>query len=118
MKPGRGPQQGGQIRLSGGGGRPQPGSFAKPIRKYPDQPVVVFGGAGRPDPEGQRATFCGVCRTLGQYRSTQRKVPCGLPDEDRLTEDIIELVRQFGRYGYRMITGMLNNVGWHVNHMA
>src|SRR5690606_40725061 len=21
-----------------------------------------------------------------------------------------------GRYGYRMVTGMLNNAGWHVNH--
>ena len=57
-----------------------------------------------------------ACRTLGQHRSTQRKVPCGQPDEERLTEDIIELTRQFGRYGYRMITGMLNNSGWHVNH--
>ena len=57
-----------------------------------------------------------ACRTLGQHRSTQRKVPCGLPDEARLTEDIIALTEEFGRYGYRMITGMLNNSGWHVNH--
>jgi transposase InsO family protein len=57
-----------------------------------------------------------ACRTLGQHRSTQRKVPCGLPDEERLTEDIIELARSHGRYGYRMVTGMLNNAGWHVNH--
>jgi putative transposase len=57
-----------------------------------------------------------VCRTLGQHRSTQRKVPCGLPNEERLTEDIIALTKEFGRYGYRMITGMLNNSGWHVNH--
>ena len=57
-----------------------------------------------------------ACRTLGQHRSTQRKVPCGLPDEEQLTDDILELAREFGRYGYRMITGMLNNSGWHVNH--
>ncbi|MCQ0093974.1 IS3 family transposase [Roseovarius sp. M141] len=57
-----------------------------------------------------------VCRTLGQHRSTQRKVPCGPPDEERLTDDIIALTEEFGRYGYRMITGMLNNSGWHVNH--
>ena len=57
-----------------------------------------------------------VCRTLGQHRSTQRKVPCGLPDEERLTEDIIALTKEFGPYGYRMIAGMLNNSGWHVNH--
>ena len=52
-----------------------------------------------------------ACRTLGQHRSTQRKIPCGLPDEERLTEDIIELTREYGRYGYRMIAGMLNNYG-------
>lgn len=57
-----------------------------------------------------------ACRTLGQHRSTQRKVPSGTPDEERLTEDIIELTRAHGRYGYRMITGLLNNAGWHVNH--
>lgn len=43
-------------------------------------------------------------------------MPSGQPDEERLTADIIELARQFGRYGYRMITGLLNNAGWHVNH--
>ena len=43
-------------------------------------------------------------------------MPCGLPDEERLTEDIIALTKDFGRYGYRMITGMFNNSGWHVNH--
>lgn len=57
-----------------------------------------------------------VCRTLGQHRSTPRKVPCGLPDEARLTEDITALAEEFGYYGYRMITGLLNISGWHVNH--
>jgi putative transposase len=57
-----------------------------------------------------------ACRTLGQHRSTQRKVPCGALDEERLTDDIVELARTYGRYGYRMITGLLNNAGWHVNH--
>jgi len=51
-----------------------------------------------------------------QHRSPQRKVPCGAPDEERLTEDIIELTCAHGRYGYRMITGLLNNSGWQVNH--
>ncbi|WP_156875009.1 IS3 family transposase [Sulfitobacter alexandrii] len=57
-----------------------------------------------------------ACRALGQHRSTQRKIPQGQPDEERLTDDIIELARKYGRYGYRMITGMLNQSGWHVNH--
>jgi putative transposase len=38
------------------------------------------------------------------------------PDEDRLTADIIELATQYGRYGYRPVTALLNQAGWHVNH--
>ena len=53
---------------------------------------------------------------MGQHRSTQRKLPCGLLDEAWLTEDITALAQEFGRYGYRMITGLLNNSGRHVNH--
>ena len=54
--------------------------------------------------------------TPGQHRSTQRKIPCGLPNEECLTGDIIALTREYGHYVYRMIAGMLNNSGWHVNH--
>jgi len=57
-----------------------------------------------------------ACRAVGQYRSTQRKVPQGRADEERLTDDIIELSDKYGRYGYRMVTGLLNNAGWCVNH--
>ena len=32
-----------------------------------------------------------VCRVLGQHRSTQRRVPTGPDDEERLTTDIVEL---------------------------
>ena len=48
-----------------------------------------------------------ICRVLGQYRSTQRKVPRGANDEQALTEDIIALARQYGRYGYRRVTALL-----------
>ena len=57
-----------------------------------------------------------ACRTLGQHRSTQRKAPRGRADEQRLTDDIIELADQYGRYGYRMVAGLLNNAGWCVNY--
>ena len=57
-----------------------------------------------------------ACRVLGQYRSTQRKVPTTPDDEAALIADIIELVRQFGRFGYRRITKMLKTAGWTVNH--
>ncbi len=56
-----------------------------------------------------------VCRVLGQHRSTQRKVPRGRDDEERLTADIIDLARQYGRYGYRRIGEFLRRAGWQVN---
>jgi putative transposase len=34
----------------------------------------------------------------------------------RLTERIIKLASQYGRYGYRRITAMLRQEGWQVNH--
>jgi len=37
-------------------------------------------------------------------------------DEERLTADIIELARRYGRYGYRRVTAMLGDAGWQVNH--
>ena len=48
----------------------------------------------------------------------QRKVPFGADDEEALTEDIIALARQYGRYGYRRVTALLHAAGWSVNHMA
>jgi putative transposase len=57
-----------------------------------------------------------VCRALGQHRSTQRRLPRGRDDEEQLTADIIELARQYGRYGYRKIAELLRStVGWVVN---
>ncbi len=56
-----------------------------------------------------------ACRVLGQYRSTQRKLPRGREDEGRLVADIIELTRQYGRYGYRKIAALLRQAGWLVN---
>lgn len=56
-----------------------------------------------------------TCAALGQHRSTQRKVPRGRDDEKRLTADIVELARQYGRYGYRKIAALLRRAGWLVN---
>ncbi|MEH3047774.1 MULTISPECIES: IS3 family transposase [Sphingomonas] len=57
-----------------------------------------------------------VCRVLGQHRSTQRKVPCGADDEQALTDDVVALAKQYGRYGYRRVTALLHAAGWSVNH--
>jgi putative transposase len=57
-----------------------------------------------------------ICRVLGQHRSTQRRVPTGPDDEERLTADIVELGRRHGRLGYRKIAEMLRSTaGWIVN---
>lgn len=56
-----------------------------------------------------------ACRVLGQHRSTQRKPRQTRSDEVALTAAIIRLAEQFGRYGYRRITALLNREGWQVN---
>ena len=56
-----------------------------------------------------------ACLVLKQHRSTQRYVPKSRDDEDLLVRDMIELARQYGRYGYRRIAAMLREAGWHLN---
>ncbi|UHD45786.1 IS3 family transposase [Aureimonas altamirensis] len=57
-----------------------------------------------------------ICRALGQHRSTQRRRPRGRDNEAQLTEDIVELARCYGRYGYRRIAALLRSqAGWVVN---
>jgi putative transposase len=57
-----------------------------------------------------------VCKVLGQPRSTQRYLPQLADDEARLIDEVIELAKTYGRYGYRRITALLLAVGWRVNH--
>ena len=69
-----------------------------------------------------------VCRVLGQHRSIQRRLPQSRADEERLIADMIELTRQYGRYGYpladrrlqaiaerRRVAALLRDAGWQVN---
>jgi len=56
-----------------------------------------------------------ACRVLGQHRSTQRHVAKNREDEELLVADMIELARQYGRYGYRRIAALLREAGWQVN---
>jgi hypothetical protein len=55
---------------------------------------------------------------LGQHRSTRRKVPRGADDEQALTDDIIALAKQYGRYGYRRMTALLRSAEWTVNRIS
>ena len=52
-----------------------------------------------------------ACRIVGQPRGTQRYVPALKPDEDELTRNIVYLASEYGRYGYRRVTALLNDVG-------
>ena len=57
-----------------------------------------------------------ACRILGHSRTTQRDQPILRDDEAPLTASVIRLAGQYGRYGYRRVTALLDAEGWHVNH--
>jgi transposase InsO family protein len=57
-----------------------------------------------------------ACRVLKQPRSTQRYQERVGDEEVLLTERIVALASQFGRYGYRRVTALLQREGWTVNH--
>ena len=57
-----------------------------------------------------------ACRVLGQVRSTQQYRPKAPGDETPLVKRMTELATQYGRYGYRRITALMEREGWRVNH--
>jgi transposase InsO family protein len=56
-----------------------------------------------------------ACAVVGQPRSTQRRRPAVLDDEEALTAAIVRLATAYGRYGYRRICALLRAEGWRVN---
>ena len=57
-----------------------------------------------------------ACRVLGQARSTQRHRNKVTDEESGLIRKVIELAGEYGRYGYRRITALLQQEGFQVNH--
>jgi putative transposase len=55
-----------------------------------------------------------ACLLLEQPRGRQRYRPAQREDEDALTQAIIQLASEYGRYGYRRITALLKRAGWQV----
>ena len=49
---------------------------------------------------------------IDRYSGMQTR---GREDEERLVADMIELTRQFGRYGYRRDAALLRDARWQVN---
>ena len=57
-----------------------------------------------------------ACKVAEQWRSTQRYQEMRTVKDFELVERIVDLACKYGRYGYRMITGLLRLEGWRVNH--
>lgn len=56
-----------------------------------------------------------ACGALGQCRSSQRYQPLDDEEEKRLVQEMLALVGQHPRYGYRRIWALLRKAGWKVN---
>lgn len=55
-----------------------------------------------------------ICKVLSWHRSSFRYEPVSNDFQHRLQERTIELAAEYGRYGYRQITGLLNMEGFDV----
>jgi putative transposase len=56
-----------------------------------------------------------ACAVVGQPRATQRRKPKVREDEAALTQAIIGLAKQYGRYGYRRVRQLLVDEGWRIS---
>lgn len=56
-----------------------------------------------------------ICRALGIQRSSIRYLPQPRSDEVPLRASILRLASQYGRYGYRQVTGLLRQEGWDIS---
>jgi HTH-like domain len=56
-----------------------------------------------------------ICRALHITRSSVRYVPQPRGDEAALTQSVIRLASQYGRYGYRRIHALVMAEGWQVS---
>ncbi|MEI7973102.1 MAG: IS3 family transposase [Bdellovibrio sp.] len=55
-----------------------------------------------------------ACKVIGQIRSTQRYEKLPDQEQENLRNRVIALAKEYGRYGYRQVTRMLNLEGWDV----
>ena len=84
---------------------------ADPARQRPRR----FLPAG-PQPAGRPAALGALWRVDAVEADPHAfHVEGGRDDEDRLVADMIELGRQYGRYGYRRISALLRDAGWQVD---
>ena len=64
---------------------------------------------------GSGSRSAGLAGCWGSIARPSAASRVAVADEDRLVGDMIELARQYGRYGYRRIAALLRDAGWQVN---
>ncbi len=55
-----------------------------------------------------------ACRVLTQARTTQCRELRARDDQEALVAQVCAIASSFGRYGYKTVTGMLQQEGWRV----
>lgn len=55
-----------------------------------------------------------ACRAIGQLRSTQRYKVCPDLFREQLRNRVLAIAKEYGRYGYKTVTSMLQMEGWDV----
>lgn len=53
-----------------------------------------------------------ACKTIGQIRSTQRYQRIPNPEQEKLEGRVLAIASEYGRYGYRQVTDLLNMEGF------
>ena len=53
-----------------------------------------------------------ACGLVGLSRAAYRYMPLPKDDEEPLRAEVIRMASTYGRYGYRLIAGMMRNSGW------
>lgn len=55
-----------------------------------------------------------ICKVLKVHRSIMHYQPVNRDFQNRLRERVVKVASEYGRYGYRQVTGILNMEGWNV----
>lgn len=55
-----------------------------------------------------------ICKVVKLHRSSMRYQPVNREFQSKLRARVISIASEYGRYGYRQVTGMLNMEGWDV----
>lgn len=55
-----------------------------------------------------------ICKVITVHRSSLRYKPVNRDFQRKLEKRVVDIASEYGRYGYRQVTGLLNMEGWDV----